>query len=133
MNPSIASPRHVLTILAVSDLERASRFYREAFDWSIQVDVLVYVEFETPQGLRFGVYQREAFAMNTGQAPMEVPSGSLSGTEIYFHCPDLPEAISRIEAAGARKLSDLAPRGWGDEAAYYADPEGNVLVLARPL
>jgi predicted enzyme related to lactoylglutathione lyase len=129
--PSTA--RHILTILAVRDLAKAVRFYREAFGWPAAVEVPVYVEFELPEGLRFGVYQREAFGMNTGQVPAELPEGALSSTEIYFHCADLPEAIARIEAAGARLLSPLAPRGWGDEAAYYADPEGNVLVLARAL
>ncbi|MBI2932661.1 MAG: VOC family protein, partial [Planctomycetes bacterium] len=42
-------------------------------------------------------------------------------------------AIARIEATGARLLSARAPRPWGDEAAYYADPDGNVVVLARRL
>jgi len=38
-----------------------------------------------------------------------------------------------LEAAGARLLSAAAPRDWGDEAAYFADPDGNVLVVARPV
>jgi predicted enzyme related to lactoylglutathione lyase len=56
----------------------------------------------------------------------------LAATEIYLHCDDLHATVKRIEAAGARKLSELAPRDWGDEAAYYADPDGNVVVLASP-
>ncbi len=38
---------------------------------------------------------------------------------------------TRAIAAGARELSPLAPRDWGDEAAYFADPDGNVLAVAR--
>jgi hypothetical protein len=26
-----------------------------------------------------------------------------------------------------------AERGWGDEAAYFADPDGNVVAVARRL
>ncbi len=37
-----------------------------------------------------------------------------------------------MERAGGRLLSARAARAWGDEAAYFADPEGNVLVVARP-
>ena len=33
----------------------------------------------------------------------------------------------------ARELSKLAPRDWGEQAAYFADPDGNVIVAARPL
>ena len=39
----------------------------------------------------------------------------------------------RLTARGARCLSPLAPRPWGDEAAYFEDPDGNVVVVARPL
>jgi hypothetical protein len=38
-----------------------------------------------------------------------------------------------MEQAGARELSPLRRRDWSDEAAYFADPSGNVLVVARPL
>lgn len=133
MPESPKTPHHLLTILAVTDLALAARFYREAFGFAPHVEVPVYVEFALPDGRGLGVYQRESFALNTGEMPAATPPGALSNTELYFHCPDLEASIQRIEAAGARKLSALAPRGWGDEAAYYADPEGNVLVLARPL
>ncbi|MGC4116015.1 MAG: VOC family protein [Myxococcales bacterium] len=125
--------RHVLTILAVGDLARARTFYREAFGWRQPVDVPVYAEFELPGGMRLGLYQREGFARNTGQAPAVTPPGAISATEIYLHVDDLPAAVARVQAAGAKLLSPMAKRDWGDEAAYFADPDGNVLVVARPV
>jgi uncharacterized glyoxalase superfamily protein PhnB len=41
--------------------------------------------------------------------------------------------VNRLTAAGARVLSPVAPRDWGDDAAYFADPDGNVIVVARPI
>jgi lactoylglutathione lyase len=131
--PASPRPHHVLTILAVTDLQAMAGFYDEALGWPRRVDVPVFVEFELPDGRGLGVYQREGFAQNTGVAPAVIPDGAISGTEIYLHCPDLEGAIERMKAAGARELAPLAPRDWGDEAAYFADPEGHVLVLARPL
>jgi predicted enzyme related to lactoylglutathione lyase len=124
---------HVLTILAVAELERAVRFYRDAFGWKPRVETPVYVELELPDGRGLGLYQRDGFSRNTGQMPTAVPNGEIGGTEIYLHSDDLHTTIERVEVAGARKLSELAPRDWGDEAAYFADPDGNVVVLARPL
>lgn len=121
-----------LVILAVADLTRAIGFYRTAFGWTQTVDVPVYAEFQTPGGMRFGLYQRRAFAANTGQVPHEIPAGDLSPTEVYLHVDDLSGAIARLEAAGARCLSPCASRNWGDDAAYFADPDGNVVVVARP-
>ncbi len=125
--------RHVLTILAVRDLQRAVRFYTEAFGWPARVETPVYVELETPDGHRFGLYQREAFAKNTGRLPACVEDTAIGATEIYLHVEDLDEAVARLRAAGAPVLSDRAPRDWGDEAAYFRDPDGNVIVVARPL
>jgi len=125
-------PRHILTILAVADLERSLEFYTSAFGWPVRVTVPVYVEFELPDGNGLGLYRREAFAANTGQEPHAVPAAATTGTEIYLRCDDLDASAQRVEAAGARILSPAAPRDWGDVAAYFADPDGNVLVLAVP-
>jgi len=127
------SSRHVLTILAVADLERSKRFYAEAFGWRRTVDVPVYAEHELPGGMRLGLYERNGFARNTGELPTPTPAGAITSTELYFHADDPAALAAKLAAAGARELSALAPRPWGDEAAYFADPDGNVLVIARKL
>ncbi|MFO0572227.1 MAG: VOC family protein [Polyangiaceae bacterium] len=124
--------RHVLTILAVSELARSKRFYLEAFEFPVRVDVSVYVELEMPGGARLGLYEREGFAKNTGALPLAARAGQLVPNELYFHSDEPESAIARLKQAGARELSPFAPRPWGDDAAYFADPDGNVLVIARP-
>lgn len=125
--------RHVLTILAVADLPRSAAFYRAAFpSWKVQVEVPVYVEMaHEAGGWRLGLYDREAYARNTGELP-PLPGG-ITATELYLYTTDVETAARRLEEAGARLLSPRADRPWGDEAAYYADPDGNVVAVARPL
>ena len=125
------STRHALTILAVNDLDAMRAFYQTVFAWPATVDVPVYVEFTLPDSMRLGLYRREALARITGRAATQVPAGELSPTELYFYSDDLEALLDRAEVAGARPLSALAARDWGDEVAYFADPEGNVLALAR--
>lgn len=131
-SPAVAKVRHILTILAVEDLSATVAFYTKAFGWEAPVWTPVYVEFSVPGGQRIGLYQREGFARNTGQQPARIGHGEIAPTELYLHADDLQIAIESLRLAGARELSPLAPRPWGDEAAYFADPEGNVLVVARP-
>lgn len=129
----MSEARHILTILAVEDLERSVAFYGTAFGWPARVEVPVYVELELPDGRGLGLYVKEAFAVNVGQVPTLAEPTRIGGTELYFHVDDLDDAIERLAAAGAHCLSERAPRDWGDEAAYYADPDGNVLVVARSM
>lgn len=92
----------------------------------------MYVELALPNGRSLGLYARDGFARNTGQAPAPAPEGATTATELYLRCFDLDAAEEALRRAGARLLSPRAPRGWGDEAAYYADLDGNVLVVAVP-
>ena len=112
---------------------RSVAFYRQAFGWPARVEVPVYVELALPDGRGIGLYDKKGYAINVGQAPSLATPERIGGTELYFHVDDLDAAIERLEAVDARLLSARAPREWGDEAAYYADPDGNVLVVARPL
>ena len=122
-----------MTVLAVTDLKRSVAFYKAAFDWPVRIEAPVLVEFELPGGGGLAVYQREYFSKNTGETPQATPATGTTTVELYFCCADLKSSMMRMSAAGGRLISPLADRPWGDEAAYYADPDGNVLVLSRQL
>ncbi len=125
--------RHTLTILAVDDLDKAVRFYDEAFGWPLAVRVPVFAQYALPSGMSLALYERHGFGVNTGQVPEVIAAGGLAPTELYFESEDPAAAAARLHEAGARQLSALAPRPWGDEVAYFADPWGNVLAVARSL
>lgn len=123
-----------LTVLLVADLPRAAAFYDAAFAWTKTVDVPVYVEYRVNDGARLGLMVQGNMRQFVGddlggRRPVD---GALRA-EVYLHVDDLAAAIGRLEAAGAPCVGPRAPRGWGDEAAYFLDPDGYVVVVARPL
>lgn len=132
-----STPHHVLTVLAVTDLATCADFYRQVLGCAPAVQTPVYVEFTPPGGARIGLYERVAFGRNTAQTPQPIAPGQLSPVELYFHVEArdgaLEDACQRLQRAGARLLSPPQPRAWGDRAAYFADPEGHVLVMAQPV
>ncbi len=122
-----------LVIVAVHDLARAARFYEVAFGWPVAVDVPVYREYALPEGMRLGLYLRDGFVKNTG-APVGLRTPEhTTATELYLTVDEPAALASRLVGLGARCLSPLAERPWGDVAAYFEDPEGNVVVIARPV
>ncbi|MBI4815573.1 MAG: GNAT family N-acetyltransferase [Deltaproteobacteria bacterium] len=128
---SVAPARHALTILAVSELARAVAFYRAALRWPVAVETPVYVELAHPDGVRLGLYDRSGFSRNTTRAVATVPDRETASCELYFYSSDLESAVDRVAQAGGTLLSAIAPRAWGDDAAYFLDPFGHVVVLAR--
>jgi catechol 2,3-dioxygenase-like lactoylglutathione lyase family enzyme len=122
-----------IVILAVDDVAVSARFYRDALQLPQTISAPAYSEFQLEHGERFGVYQRDGFAKNTRMKTAPIPRDTTAPSETYFYVDD-PHAIgARLLRAGAKVLSELAPRAWGDEAAYFADPDGHVIVIARPL
>lgn len=120
-------------ILAVRDVKQTRQFYQHIFDWPLTLDLPVIIQFDLPGGPPIMFYQRESFGINTNEMPELPPVGKIAGVELYLHVTDLEGTIERLQAAGSRLLSSLAPRSWGDEAAYFADPDGYVIAVARPI
>jgi predicted enzyme related to lactoylglutathione lyase len=122
----------VQVIFAVSDLARSLAFYEQAFDWprNDRIDYANYVELHPPDGGTLGLYEREGFAETVGATPAE-PNGNVAPAYVYVRVADVQAVIERVEGAGGRPLSPLRPRSWGETAAWFADPDGNVVAVAQ--
>lgn len=127
--------RHQLTVLAVDDVDAMVAFYETCFGWPREVHVPgIWAELSSSEHHRVGFYVRRGFASQAGRPPAaRPPKEGVTATELYLIVDDLPAAIERLRAAGAPEISPRAPRDWGDETAYFRDPEGNVLAVAAPL
>lgn len=133
-----ARPWISLTVLAVGDVDRAARFYETVFGWRRQVDLVpVYVEFAHEPGTAgLSLYARGRFEEMAGCRATLPPPGGQTSSEIYVTVSDaaaLDSAIAALDVLGAPRLSPRARRPWGDEAAYFADPDGNVVAVACAL
>jgi catechol 2,3-dioxygenase-like lactoylglutathione lyase family enzyme len=120
-------------VFAVSDVDRAYDFYRGVFGWTSHIEWPgEYTELVVSEDDRLGLYRRDGYAATAGAEPAEL-NGRVSTAYLYVRVEDLDETIARLDKAGARKLSPRSERGWGEEAAYFADPDGNVIAVARRL
>lgn len=122
----------LLTILYVADLARAARFYDAAFGWPKSVDVPVYVEYRLNAGARLGLMPQGNTRHFLGDTLGGLrPTDGCPRAEVYLRLEDdLGGVTARLEALGARCTSPRSPRDWGDDVAYYLDPDGYVLAVA---
>ena len=124
----------VQVILAVSNLGRTLDFYETAFGWprNDRIDFANYVELVPPDGGTVGLYEKSGFAIEVGAEPVDISNGQVAPAYVYVRVEDVRATVASIERAGGRPLSPLSRRAWGEEAAWFADPDGNVIAVAGP-
>ena len=115
-----------LPTIAVSDIDRAKKFYGEILGFKITEDLTSGVRFETGSGSSFFVYPSQ-FA------------GSNKATYMGFEVQDLDAAVKELRDRGivfeeydfpGLKTVDGIAEMEGERGAWFKDPEGNILSVA---
>jgi catechol 2,3-dioxygenase-like lactoylglutathione lyase family enzyme len=126
-------PRLSVITLAVTDLERALRFYRDGLGWETQGVVGTEFEhgavafLELEGGLALALWPRASLAHDTGLAeadPSASPAFTLGHNVVTQGEVDV--TVERMRRAGAALV--VAPRttDWGGYAGSVRDPDGHV-------
>jgi catechol 2,3-dioxygenase-like lactoylglutathione lyase family enzyme len=129
----------VLT-LAVDDLERAVRFYRDGL--GLPTDGIVGTEFEhgavaffpLEGGLRLAVWPRASLAHDTGLAPgAGVPAGTTPSASIGHNVASRAEVdavVAQALSAGATLVKAAHDTFYGGYAGYLQDPDRHLWEIA---
>jgi catechol 2,3-dioxygenase-like lactoylglutathione lyase family enzyme len=120
-------------ILYVEDQERSTRFYREVLGVEPRLHVPGMTEFEAA-GAVIGLMPESGIERLLGDAlPPPARARGIPRSELYLVVDAPREHHARAIAAGARELSGVEARDWGDAAGYVLDPDGHVLAFACPI
>ncbi len=126
----------------VEDLERAIRFYTEAFDGMPLTRPVVLeggaaeMVMDAPPGARYsmcliriGAATVELFSFHGDVRPIwaRAPKGRLP--HFGLQVDDVEAALERIERAGGRRLFERVERWGRARVVYVADPDGNTIEL----
>ena len=119
----------ILVNIDVDDLERAIRFYTEAFGLGVGRRLG-----PTAVELIGGAAPFYLLAKPAGSSPSPPPAAPRdyrrhwTPVHLDFVVDDLEAAVARAETAGARRESDIAAQAWG-RIAMFSDPFGNGFCL----
>ncbi len=133
MGQPAGGERTVNLILYVRDQAAATTFYRRVLG-EPSLDVPGMTEFPLGPGTVLGLMPEAGIRQLLGDAIPDPAGGAgIPRAELYLRVDDPGTYHARALQAGARELSPLTARDWGDEAAYSQDPDGHVLAFARKL
>ena len=110
--------------IAVTDIERAAKFYGAVLDCDIQrmdMDTMKYAMFP---------YDNEGGGVGGGLVEMEGFKPSPEGPTLYLNGgDDLSVPLARVEAAGGKIIMPKTDIGENGFMAQFIDTEGNRLAL----
>ncbi|SDG75765.1 hypothetical protein SAMN05216603_103317 [Pseudomonas benzenivorans] len=115
--------------LAVDDLERSLRFYRDGLGLptagivgrEFEHGAVVFIDLQP--GLKLALWPRTSLAHDSGLAAT-AGNGSEFSLGHNVASPDQVDAVlAQAEAAGARIIKPAQETFWGGYAGYFADPD----------
>ena len=119
-------------ILYVTDQERSTRFYTQVLGLAPTLDVPGMTEFDLGPSAVLGLMPASGISrLLGGTLPAPVAGAGTAKAEVYLLVEDAVAYHARSIRCGARELSALQRRDWGDDVAYSIDADGYVLAFAQ--
>ncbi len=118
-------------VLYVEDQEASRTFYSAVLGRKPSLHVPGMTEFSLGPGSRLGLMPVAGIRRLLGERlPDPASASGIPRAELYLYVHDPGLMHERALEHGARELSGLERRDWGDRAAYSLDPDGHVLAFA---
>lgn len=121
-------------IFYVEDQDRSTSFYKNVLTIEPRLNVPGMTEFELFNGTVLGLMPGSGIKKLLGQKikdPNKI--NGIPPAELYLLVDEPQKYFERALQHGAKGLSRLQLRDWGDEAAYCSDPDGYVLAFAKKI
>lgn len=129
-------PRISLLTLAVADLDRAVRFYRDGL--GLPTEGIVGEEFEHGRvaffelqaGLKLALFLRDSLCHDAGITPGATSPSDFSIAHNVGSRDQVDAVMREAQAAGARLTKPAVETFWGGYAGYFQDPDGHLWEVA---
>lgn len=128
------SLKKIHTILYVADQEVSRVFYEKILMQQPELHVPGMTEFHLMDHFILGLMPEKGIRKILEDHTPDPASGNgIPRCELYF-CTDNPDNdFRRAVQAGARAISPVQDRTWGDSVGYVADPDGHIIAFANQI
>ncbi len=121
-----------MIIIYVADQERSTTFYKAILNKEPILNVPGMTEFHLTNDLLLGIMPENSIAkILTDKTPHPSTGNGIPRCELYLFPDDIEEMYERALKAGAKEISKIQDRDWGDAVGYLADLDGHILALAK--
>lgn len=119
-------------ILYVADQQKSRDFYSALLQKVPDLDVPGMTEFNLSNDLKLGLMPENGIAkILLDKTPHPKTGNGIPRCELYLLVDNIIEAYSNALKAGAKEVSTIQDRDWGDRVGYLADPDGHIIAFAE--
>ena len=119
-------------ILFVSDQAKSKEFYSKILQLKPVLNVPGMTEFKLSMYTKLGLMPETGIAkIIDGNTPHPASGNGIPRCELYLLVDNAQPYINRSLENGAKLVSKLKNRDWGDKVVYFADPDGHIIAFAE--
>jgi len=123
--------RHTEIILFVKDQTKAADFYQKLFSSSPSLHVPGMTEFIISEHCTLGLMPKTGIGrLLQLESSNNEPDELFPKCELYLFVEDAKAAVKHGVSCGAKLVSPVQPRDWGDSVGYVKDPDGHLIAFA---
>lgn len=119
-------------ILYVSDQEKSKHFYEQLLNIKPSLHVPGMTEFQLSESTKLGLMPENGIAKILENATPHPNTGNgIPRCELYLKVKNANEYMERGIQLGAKLISPMQQRDWGDKVGYLADKDGHIIAFAE--
>ena len=114
-------------LIAVNDMDRAIRFYKEIFGLQVILDQ------DGNVIMSEGLVLQDAKVWQQFLDKELIPKNNM--TELYFEESDIEEFVKKLEESDfeIEFVNKLMTHSWGQKVVRFYDPDGNLIEVGTPM
>ncbi len=121
-------------ILYVENQQISAEFYSRIFRKEPDLNVPGMTEFILSENCKLGLMPNSGIKKILGDKTPDPASGNgIPRCELYLYVDDIKKEFENATQAGAKLISPVENRDWGDKVCYFADPDGHIIAFAEKL
>lgn len=121
-------------ILYCKDQEKSKEFYSKVLAKEPTLHVPGMTEFLLAENLKLGLMPENGIAKILGdKTPHPFSGNGIPRCELYLVVDEIENIFQRAVEAGAKIISEIAPRDWGDNVGYLMDIDGHIIAVAQTI
>ncbi len=119
-------------ILYVSDQRRSKIFFEKLLNKKPSLDVPGMTEYELSDSVKLGLMPENGIAkILADKTPHPSEGKGIPRCELYLKVKGAEEYLKRGIEIGAKEISKLQNRDWGDRVGYISDLDGHIIAFAE--